>query len=320
MKRVNKGVTEQRIDEQCLRAQRMMIRTPWAKAMVVLCVSTPLGLSGLLGEVGDRVLPQDLTVSWGTAWAQEPESERSRSGWLERLLAGEQDDVAKDSARTSHSWQQVFGFWDRFLGDRRDDVADDPGRTSRGDVCLVSPNVPAPSDPSESAASTIAQVWHPQPTFVWTGRVEAIALRVAESEETIMEQTVLGRWSATYDEMPLEFGQTYEWVVDPATPSDGFLVASFQMVSADKYEQIGLELEAIEASLAESEPTAEALALTRAEYFAQQHLWADMWREVLTVEEPSDELMELYLAELNLPCRLPAMMEEPIADGDFLGK
>ena len=304
MKRVNKDVMGLQVVSQSLGQQWRMVSNSWGKTVVLLLVSTFLGWSGVLEAVSDRLWSPGLTESQGEAWAQELKPQRSRNGWVEGLLSGGNDDIAGDSVRISRSWSQVFERFGRFLGGDRDDVADDPGRTSRGDVCLVSPNSPTPSDPSESASSVIAQVWHPQPTFVWTGRAEAIALRVVGSQDAITEQTVLGRWSATYDESPLEFGQTYEWVVEPATPSGGLQVASFVMVSVDDYEQIGMELEAIQASLADSEPTAEALVLARAEYFAQQHLWADMWREVLAVEDPSDELMRSILEALERPCIL----------------
>jgi hypothetical protein len=101
---------------------------------------------------------------------------------------------------------------------------------------------------------------------------------------------------------PLQPGQTYNWVIFDQQNTPRFLVP-FKVMDAEKHEQINTQLQTLEKELNAKGATPEESAMRRAQFFAQQKLWSDFWREVFSVENPSTALTELVKTTTTDLCK-----------------
>ena len=156
------------------------------------------------------------------------------------------------------------------------------------------PDEPCPIAPF--ALPDTAIVWSDQPTFVWQGNVEKIAVRLANSENEIWNASVTGLSHIKYTGEALQPNTKYQWLI--FTPDYGDVpqrIISFQVMAPQEHTQIAQVLPDVQKE--------EAIALERAYYFAEQELWSDFWQELFTVEQPSDQLNEFIDQTLTAICQ-----------------
>lgn len=156
-----------------------------------------------------------------------------------------------------------------------------------------SPGEPCPIAPL--ALPDTAIVWSDQPTFVWQGNVEKIAVRLANSENEIWNAAVTGLSHIKYTGEALQPNTTYQWMIFTSDYEDvPQRIISFQVMALQERAQIAQTLPDVQKE--------EAIALERAYYFAEQKLWSDFWREIFTVEQPSSELSDLIDQTVTAIC------------------
>lgn len=188
--------------------------------------------------------------------------------------------VAKPQSWIDDILKRILGEEPRDRGDGRP-----AGRRPFEPICLVTP-----------AQNT--KIWHTQPTLVWRGNFNAIGLRLAGKDAElwrhtgVLDQNLLGR--DRYTGEPLQPGQTYDWLFF-STIKDKNSRSQFQFQVMPKRDRdpITADLTALEKKLKQQRATQEAIALQRADYFAQRRLWADVLQEVYSVRQPSKELQQV---------------------------
>lgn len=142
-------------------------------------------------------------------------------------------------------------------------------------------------------------IWSDRPLFIWQGTVQRLEVRPYSlyspyrSQEVLWNQTVIAEQSATYTSKALQPGQTYDWelVVNPPSPHNprpNNPRYTFQVMEAQGRDRITAELTALETQLQGESP--EAIALERANYFAERDLWSDALQQVFSVKNPSADL------------------------------
>lgn len=184
------------------------------------------------------------------------------------------------------SFQQTWAqFWSRF-GRRMP-----PGPPTNGGG--RGPDEPCPIAPL--ALPDTAIVWSNQPTFVWQGAVEKIAVKLPDREDELWSASVTGLNHVTYTGEALQPNTTYQWVI--FTPDYGDIpqrIISFQIMASPEQAQLAQALPDVQPE--------ETIALERAYHFAEQELWSDFWREIFTVEQPSSELSNLIDQTVTAIC------------------
>ncbi|MEI2579170.1 hypothetical protein [Scytonema sp. PRP1] len=140
--------------------------------------------------------------------------------------------------------------------------------------CMISPE--------KSDVTTI--VWSERPLFIWQGSVQKIAVRPEGSEQDLWSQPVTGRQSINYTGKALQPGQTYEWIVNSS------MFVPFQVMEAQQRDRITSELKTLENQLKAKGVDTEAIALAKANYFAENQLWSDALQQAYSVQKPSPEL------------------------------
>lgn len=143
-------------------------------------------------------------------------------------------------------------------------------------------------------------VWNDRPLFLWQGIAQKIEVRLPSSKDAFWEQSVSeADRDATYNGPALQQGHTYQWVLtDRYSQPTSF---NFQIMAAERRNVIAAELMALEAQLETKKATPEAIALQRANYFAQRELWSDVLQEVFSVQNPSAALTRI---KQELPAEL----------------
>ncbi|MTJ55495.1 hypothetical protein FJR38_23865 [Anabaena sp. UHCC 0253] len=141
-------------------------------------------------------------------------------------------------------------------------------------VCMISPDVP----------SVYRKVWSDRPLFLWQGYVSTIAVRHQGSNINSWIHPASHTQNITYTGEPLQPGQVYQWVVN------GGQFIPFQVMEKQERDRISSELQNIEKQLQSTGANTEAIALAKANYFAEKNLWSDVLQQVYSVPEPSAEL------------------------------
>lgn len=162
-------------------------------------------------------------------------------------------------------------------------------RTIEGKICAIAPGL-----------IETRVVWNDRPLFLWQGIMQKIEVRLPSSKDAFWEQPVSeADRSATYNGSALQQGRTYQWVLtDQYSQPSSF---NFKIMATKERNVIAAELMALEAQLKTKKATAEAIALQRANYFAQRQLWSDVLQEVFEVKNPSAALTRI---KQELPAEL----------------
>lgn len=173
---------------------------------------------------------------------------------------------------------------------------EEPPLGSRGNVCAITPGLLGEKN----------VIWSDRPLFVWQGPVQRLDLRpysLYSKHDVLWSQTLAtDAQSAMYTREALQPGQTYDWEVvldQSGSRKDRF---TFQVMDAQSRELIAAELTAMEKRLKSTGATAEAIALERANYFAQRDLWSDALQEVFSVKNPSADLTRTAQEISNYLC------------------
>ena len=160
-----------------------------------------------------------------------------------------------------------------------------PPKGSRGDeVYMIAP----------SEIEGLNVIWRDQPLLIWEGAIAKVEIIDAETEDLLWSQEVSPeeRW-VTYGGEPLQPGRRYEWMLCDSHSNLLTIPVTFQVLDSEQQERIAAALAKKEAALQAKNATSEAIALERAAYFAEQHLWADVLMESLSLNSPSADLMAL---------------------------
>jgi hypothetical protein len=195
------------------------------------------------------------------------------------------------------SWGRIFS------GFRRSK----PPHGSRGGVCILFPV-------EGEGTSLIREI---RPTFLWQGFAGKIALRRAGNKEAFWSQPISGQpkpgeimqsvaRQLRYDGAPLQPGQTYEALFYGLTNSaEPVAVQPFRVLSATEQTEVRTALTALETKLKADGAGESAIALERANFFAQRQLWSDAAVEAFFQKNPPPERQQLTEISTQL-CRPPA--------------
>lgn len=133
------------------------------------------------------------------------------------------------------------------------------------------------------------ETWSSRPLFLWWGVARQIELVAATGSLIWSQRLAETAQHCFYAGNPLPSG-TYEWILySPAKVAMTRVV--FRIMQSEEQSRITADLAKLEAQLLTATP--EQLALQRANYFAEQQLWSDVFREAFSVADPSEELAKL---------------------------
>ncbi|GAX37352.1 hypothetical protein [Nodularia sp. NIES-3585] len=141
-------------------------------------------------------------------------------------------------------------------------------------VCMISPDAPR----------AYRTVWSDRPLFIWQGYASTIAVRSMGSSTDLWRESVAKTQNITYMGEPLESGKVYKWVVN----SRQFI--PFQVMEKLERDRISADLQNIQEQLQATGVNTEAIAIAKANYFAEKNLWSDVLQQVYSVPQPSAEL------------------------------
>lgn len=192
----------------------------------------------------------------------------------------------------------ISGFWNKiFKPSRRD--PEPPIKPRKGGsrpgkpMCLISPDAP----------SQTRIIWNTKPFFLWKGDIKKVAVGIPGSKEYLKSQIVNGNQNVNYTGEPLEPGKTYRLSIflselESAFPT-GFV--PFKIMEAPERNRIAAELRLIEQL--QKNKDAEAIAFSKAKYFAQKGLWMDALQQAYSVPNPSPELSQIMEDIPNQLCQ-----------------
>jgi hypothetical protein len=187
------------------------------------------------------------------------------------------------------TWGKIFGMFKRkkVSGGARD-----------GSACILAPRFPheLSNQPQQFA---IPVIWNANPLFAWKGYLgKSTHLEVQQrSTDSLLWNSSLrpDDMSLIYQGKSLQPGQIYEWrLSSDGDPNSRF--SSFYIMDSPERDVIKADLDRLEAQLTAQKATTEMIALNRANYFAEQGLWADVEREAMIVENRSPELTHFIQA------------------------
>ncbi|WP_414551994.1 hypothetical protein [Anabaena sp. CCY 0017] len=156
-----------------------------------------------------------------------------------------------------------------------------------GSVCMISPDAP----------SVYRKVWSDRPLFLWQGYASTIAVRHPGSNINLWIHPAVHTQNITYTGEPLQPGQVYNWVVN------GGQFVPFQVMDKEGRDRISSELQNIEKQLKSTGANTEAIAIAKANYFAENNLWSDVLQQIYSVPEPSAELTAFREDTLQKLCQ-----------------
>lgn len=188
-------------------------------------------------------------------------------------------------AQAETRWSQLFN------NSRPPDPPVPRGRRPVSGFCAIAPNG---TDPDIALPVT-----SDRPSLFWRGNVETVELWQAEDIEPLDQidltapvdalRTVQLAPDQTLYQLTLDGElqpeQRYEWRVYRTGVREPFSFPFVVMATAQQTQ--------IQQDLLTVEGTGEAVVIQRANYFANQQLWHEFWREVFTVEQPSDALKQI---------------------------
>ena len=158
-----------------------------------------------------------------------------------------------------------------------------------GNICAIAP--PARLMGIGSA------IWHDRPLFIWQGAAVRIELVASGSEEVLWSKNLTANdTTAVYQGEALQAAQRYEWRLYRSDKD--FDIVLFRILPKQERDRITAQLNQLQTE----GDTAEQIALKRANYFAEQRLWADALQEIYAVPNPSDQLKKLGQEITNYLC------------------
>ena len=187
------------------------------------------------------------------------------------------------------SWN---GIWARLQ--RKEVPGGSRGNRNQPTVCAVVPGMLIDRDTEEANP---LQVWGLKPVFVWQEEWSRIEVFRSQDHEILLSQELAPGarhlvYSDVEDAIPLEPGGSYYWKLS-RDGSDGqaptFGETTFRTLDEEDRQEL-------EAALADNLSAVDDLELAlsqRVNFFAQRELWADVFRELYTVDDLPVELETL---------------------------
>ncbi|HAX80590.1 MAG TPA: hypothetical protein DCY88_33330 [Cyanobacteria bacterium UBA11372] len=158
-----------------------------------------------------------------------------------------------------------------------------------GNICAIAP--PARLMGIGSA------IWHDRPLFIWQGAAVRIELVASGSEEVLWSKNLTANdTTAVYQGEALQPAQRYEWRLYRSDKD--FDIVLFRILPKQERDRITAQLNQLQTE----GDTVEQIALKRANYFAEQRLWADALQEIYAVANPSEQLKKLGQEITNYLC------------------
>jgi hypothetical protein len=163
---------------------------------------------------------------------------------------------------------------------------------SRG-VCFVSPGL----------LGNNQVIWSDRPIFLWQEVSLTQEIRLYTPFNPIQDQEIIWRQEIKqvspeptfqkipYTGTPLEAGKTYDWEIFDRK-SKAQEKRYFTVMKSSERAQITTELQRLETQLKSEGATEEEIARERANYFIEKQLWSDALQSMLTVKNPSPELLQ----------------------------
>ncbi len=240
-----------------------MVNLVWMRLTILF--TAVIGLS-LPVTVSEALTPQSSWI------AENNEPPKSRPGGSR--LRNNAPPKSRDGG--SRSWEQTLN--DVLLNNEPPESRDGG---SRGAFCAI-----APMD-----METGVKLWNNQPIFVWRGSIVRLELRNHNGETLIWSQTVSKEDNtALYAGEPLLPGETYTlWLYTSESFIPDYQVM-FQLLNSEQKTEIAQDLEQLEMFL--DNPTDEAIAMARFQYFAEKQLWSDAVSEPFLVQDPDSSLQQ----------------------------
>ncbi len=159
-----------------------------------------------------------------------------------------------------------------------------------GNLCAIAP-------PARLTGSGNA-IWHDRPLFIWQGAAVRIELLDSITQEVLWSKNLTpSDTTAAYDREPLQASRRYEWRLYRSLRDPEVIL--FRILPQQERDRITTQLNQIQVTGA----TAEQIALQRANYFAENLLWADALQEIYSVQNPSAQLTKLSQEITNYICR-----------------
>ena len=189
----------------------------------------------------------------------------------------------------------ITSFWNKIfkpVGDPEPPIKPKKGG-SRGPMCLIVPDAPTQT----------RIIYNTKPLFLWKGDIKKIAVGIPGSKEYLKTQIVTGSQNANYTGKPLEPGKTYRLSIflselESASPTK---FVPFKIMEAPERNRIAAELRLIEKL--QKNKDAEAIAFSKAKYFAENGLFSDALQQAYSVPNPSPELSQIIEDIPNQLCQ-----------------
>ncbi|BAZ42615.1 hypothetical protein NIES4101_85840 [Calothrix sp. NIES-4101] len=200
-------------------------------------------------------------------------------------------------------WQKIF----KPVRDPEPPVKPRKGGSRPGQsVCLVSPDFPTQT----------RIIWNTQPLFIWKNsevtkdrrtEVKKIAIEALDNHESknrdFKAQIVTGKQSIPYQGEALKPGQSYKLLIFLNQESNSpTMFVPFQIMGANQRNRISRELMLLEKLQKNQGANAETIALAKAQYFANQGLWSDVFQQAYSVPNPSPQLSQIIKDLPNQLC------------------
>ncbi len=162
---------------------------------------------------------------------------------------------------------------------------------TRGEkVCLISPGTLGES-----------LVYSDRPIFVWARlqpetpesqfklySVSANFNYEQDAQLLLNEQLPANSHKIAYQEQPLQPEYSYDWeIIFP----DKTYTKNFAVMDREARVAISSDLASLEAQLSAKNSNSEAIAIAKADYFAQKQLWSDVFQQLYSVSDPSRDLL-----------------------------
>jgi hypothetical protein len=190
------------------------------------------------------------------------------------------------SRKERSTWQAILSLF------KRGNQGRNLGSRTLG-VCLVSPGLLEEKN----------IIWSDRPIFLWQEVSLTQEIRLYSPFNPAQDQEIIWRQDIkqvspepTFQEIiytgtPLEAGKTYDWEIFDRK-SKAQEKRYFTVMESQERAQITTELQSLETQLKSEKATEEEIAREKANYFIEKQLWSDALQSMLTVKNPSPELLQ----------------------------
>lgn len=169
-------------------------------------------------------------------------------------------------------------------------------RPLRG-ICLITPEFP------QSTTDNPSLIYNTKPFFLWKGKIKKIAVESNGNKQHLKTQIVTENQSVNYKGEPLQPGKKYTLSIFLSERKDAnrAMFVPFKIMEASQRNRISAELRLLERL--HKNKGKEAIAFSKAKYFAQKGLYSDALQQAYSVPNPSSELSQMIEDIPNHLCK-----------------